>query len=102
MDTTEKFNVVEFCAGYAGIGLGLKRVIRDIRTVATDELRMLGNGVVPATAERAFRVLYSELTRQDIPELYPKPQNEPSGSSTENWPTPIANETHEEIRKLLS
>lgn len=28
----------------------------------TDELRLLGNGVVPATAERAFRVLLAELT----------------------------------------
>jgi DNA (cytosine-5)-methyltransferase 1 len=27
----------------------------------TDELRLLGNGVVPATAERAFRVLLEEL-----------------------------------------
>jgi DNA (cytosine-5)-methyltransferase 1 len=27
----------------------------------TDELRLLGNGVVPATAERAFRVLIQEL-----------------------------------------
>ena len=27
----------------------------------TDELRMCGNGVVPATAERAFRVLSAEL-----------------------------------------
>ena len=27
----------------------------------TDELRLLGNGVVPATAERAFRVLMKEL-----------------------------------------
>ena len=27
----------------------------------TDELRLLGNGVVPATAERAFRVLWSEI-----------------------------------------
>lgn len=27
----------------------------------TDELRLLGNGVVPATAERAFRVLIGEL-----------------------------------------
>jgi DNA (cytosine-5)-methyltransferase 1 len=27
----------------------------------TDELRLLGNGVVPATAERAFRVLAGEL-----------------------------------------
>jgi len=28
----------------------------------TDELRLLGNGVVPATAERAFRTLLKELT----------------------------------------
>ena len=28
----------------------------------TDELRLLGNGVVPATAERAFRTLLEELT----------------------------------------
>jgi DNA (cytosine-5)-methyltransferase 1 len=28
----------------------------------TDELRLLGNGVVPATAERAFRVLMAELS----------------------------------------
>lgn len=27
----------------------------------TDELRMLGNGVVPATAERAFRTLWADL-----------------------------------------
>ena len=32
-------------------------------TNRTDELRMCGNGVVPQTAERAFRVLYAELTR---------------------------------------
>ena len=29
----------------------------------TDELRLLGNGVVPATAERAFRTLLAELIR---------------------------------------
>jgi len=28
----------------------------------TDELRLLGNGVVPATAERAFRVLFAKLS----------------------------------------
>jgi DNA (cytosine-5)-methyltransferase 1 len=31
----------------------------------TDELRLLGNGVVPATAERAFRVLRAELLTAD-------------------------------------
>jgi hypothetical protein len=30
----------------------------------TDELRLLGNGVVPATAERAFRVLMEELSQE--------------------------------------
>jgi hypothetical protein len=30
----------------------------------TDELRLLGNGVVPATAERAFRILMEELTNK--------------------------------------
>ncbi|MBU6182654.1 MAG: DNA cytosine methyltransferase [Verrucomicrobia bacterium] len=30
----------------------------------TDELRLLGNGVVPATAARAFRVLWHELINQ--------------------------------------
>ena len=29
----------------------------------TDELRLLGNGVVPATAERAFRTLWTQLTQ---------------------------------------
>ena len=29
----------------------------------TDELRLLGNGVVPATAERAFRTLWEELSK---------------------------------------
>ena len=28
-----------------------------------DRLRLLGNGVVPQTAEVAFRTLYEELTR---------------------------------------
>jgi hypothetical protein len=31
-----------------------------------DELRLLGNGVVPATAERAFRVLSAELCGFDV------------------------------------
>jgi hypothetical protein len=30
-------------------------------TNRTDELRMCGNGVVPQTAELAFRTLYKEL-----------------------------------------
>jgi hypothetical protein len=31
-------------------------------TNRTDELRLCGNGVVPQTAEKAFRTLYAELT----------------------------------------
>lgn len=42
-------------AYFEAAGLGANR---------TDELRMLGNGVVPATAEKAFRVLYAELKAQ--------------------------------------
>jgi len=30
----------------------------------TDELRLLGNGVVPDTAARAFRVLWGQLTNE--------------------------------------
>jgi DNA (cytosine-5)-methyltransferase 1 len=42
-----------------GVGYAQLCVTSDNRT---DELRLLGNGVVPATAERAFRVLFAELT----------------------------------------
>ena len=38
--------------------LGQIAVMTDNRT---DELRLLGNGVVPATAEKAFRTLLSQL-----------------------------------------
>ena len=41
-----------------GLGYAELCVSSDNRT---DELRMLGNGVVPATAERAFRVLLKEI-----------------------------------------
>jgi DNA (cytosine-5)-methyltransferase 1 len=36
----------------------------------TDELRLLGNGVVPATAEKAFRVLSEELCKNNA--LHPR------------------------------
>ena len=41
-----------------GLGYAELQVSCDNRT---DELRLLGNGVVPATAERAFRILMEEL-----------------------------------------
>ena len=43
MDTTKTITHVGLCVGYGGIELGL------------------GNGVVPTTAERAFRTLLEEL-----------------------------------------
>jgi hypothetical protein len=43
-----------------GLGYAELCVATDNRT---DELRLLGNGVVPATAERAFRILMEELTQ---------------------------------------
>jgi hypothetical protein len=42
----------------SGMGYAELYVTCDNRT---DELRLLGNGVVPATAERAFRTLLTEL-----------------------------------------
>lgn len=60
-------------AYFEAAGLGANR---------TDELRMLGNGVVPATAEKAFRVLYAELMHK--PASSPKPPKELSGFSTQN------------------
>lgn len=38
MDNPEEFRSIELCAGYAGIHLGLKRVIRNLRTVAFVEI----------------------------------------------------------------
>jgi DNA (cytosine-5)-methyltransferase 1 len=37
----------------------------------TDELRLLGNGVVPAVAERAFRLLFGELTAHNTTQTHP-------------------------------
>lgn len=72
-------------AYFEAAGLGANR---------TDELRMLGNGVVPATAEKAFRVLYAELRAQTAPtscacaatESCPRPPSAPSGFSTKDSP----------------
>ena len=44
-----------------GLGYAELQVSCDNRT---DELRLLGNGVVPATAERAFLTLWEELFQQ--------------------------------------
>lgn len=50
--------------GYTGLGDSKLAEIREWMvkgTNRTDELRLCGNGVVPATAEKAFRVLYAEI-----------------------------------------
>ena len=111
-DNTAAINHISLCTGYAGIDLGLKRVLPGLRTIAyveieafavsnlaskieagcldaapiytdlhgfpfskfhglggaaygaasrVDRLRLLGNGVVPATAARAFTVLMGRL-----------------------------------------
>jgi DNA (cytosine-5)-methyltransferase 1 len=41
-------------------GLGYAELCHSVDN-RTDELRLLGNGVVPATAERAFRVLWGQI-----------------------------------------
>lgn len=38
MDNTKEFRSIELCAGYAGIHLGLKRVIQNLRTVVYVEI----------------------------------------------------------------
>lgn len=38
VDHTQKFTVVEFCAGYSGISLGLKRAIPNLRVIAISEI----------------------------------------------------------------
>jgi DNA (cytosine-5)-methyltransferase 1 len=50
------------CTGLTDTELAEIREWMGKGTNRTDELRMCGNGVVPQTAERAFRVLYAELT----------------------------------------
>lgn len=87
-DNTE-ITCISLCSGYEGLGLGLKRVIPNLRVVLyseieiyacevlvelmeagenrVDRLRLLGNGVVPQTAEKAFLVLWEKLKKpQDI------------------------------------
>ncbi len=38
VDHTEEFTCIELCAGYAGIHLGLKRVIKNQRVIAYSEI----------------------------------------------------------------
>lgn len=47
-------------ANGASFGMG-DEILLNTADSQTDELRLLGNGVVPATAERAFRVLWDRL-----------------------------------------
>jgi site-specific DNA-cytosine methylase len=38
VDTTKEFTAIEWCAGYGGIHLGLKRAIPNLRVIAYGEI----------------------------------------------------------------
>ena len=40
VDSSEEFTCIELCAGYAGIHLGLQRVIRNLRVIAYSEIEL--------------------------------------------------------------
>ena len=51
MDNSQEFRSIELCAGYAGISLGLKRVIKNFRTVAYVEIEAFANANLVAKME---------------------------------------------------
>jgi len=52
VDTTEKFTHVSFCSGYDGIGMGLDRVIKNLRTVAYVEIEAFACSNLVAKMEK--------------------------------------------------
>jgi DNA (cytosine-5)-methyltransferase 1 len=60
-----------------GLGGGTSR-----RASNVDRLRLLGNGVYPATAARAFVTLYNKLTHDPSPLSKPTPCHTPTANST--------------------
>jgi DNA (cytosine-5)-methyltransferase 1 len=47
----QPFRVLEWCAGYGGIGMGLKRVVRNMRTIAYSEIELFGCEILESRME---------------------------------------------------
>lgn len=54
VDTTQQFTHIELCAGYAGIHLGLARVIPNLRTIAYSEIEAFACANLVAKMEAGF------------------------------------------------
>ncbi len=63
MDTTKEFTAIEWCAGYGGIHLGLKRAIPNLRVIAYGEIEGFACAnlvakmeiVLPGSGRKAFK-----------------------------------------------
>jgi len=60
VDNPKEFNTIELCAGYAGISLGLKRVIPNLRVIAYSEIEAFACANLVSKME-AWRTLYGRL-----------------------------------------
>ena len=54
MDNTKEFTCIELCAGYGGIGLGLKRAIPSLRTIAFSEIEAFACANLVAKMEAGY------------------------------------------------
>jgi site-specific DNA-cytosine methylase len=57
VDNTEQFNCISLCSGYEGIGLGLERVIPNLRTVCYVEIEAFACANLVAKIEQGNRSL---------------------------------------------